>query len=269
MQRYETLFARLRENNEGAFVPFVMLGDPNLAECEAIIEALISGGADALELGIPFSDPTADGPVIQEAANRALAAGVTPAACLALVARLRAKYPALPMGLLVYANLVVNTSVEDFYRAAVEAGVDSVLVADVPGVEAGPFVDAASRAGIAPILIAPPNADPACIARIAAMSRGYTYVLGRAGVTGTETALNRPDAGLMDALRAAAAPPALIGFGISSPEHVRMALEAGAQGAIAGSAVVRIVAAGLGEPEAMRTRLAAYVAQMKAATRLA
>lgn len=265
--RYERLFADLQARGEGAFVPFVMLGDPGPEISLAIIDALVAGGADALELGIPFSDPVADGPVIQQAANRALAAGVTPGACFELLKIVRAKYPEIAIGLLVYSNLVVHDEAADFYRLAAESGVDSVLVADVPGVELAPFVAAARRAGIDQILIVPPNATPTVFARVAEFGSGYTYLLGRAGVTGTEASMQVPAQSLVAALREAGAPPALLGFGISTPEHVRAALTAGAVGAISGSAVVGIVERNLENTERMLTELAEFVRVMKSATR--
>lgn len=267
MNRYQTLFATLAARGEGAFVPFVMLGDPGLEESLAVIDALIEGGADALELGIPFSDPVADGPVIQAAANRALAAGVTPTACFALLRRIRAKYPALPIGLLIYSNLVAHGDAEAFFRELAEAGVDSVLIADVPSVEIEPVASLAQAAGIALVLVVPPNANRETIARIARCGSGYTYLQGRAGVTGTDNAMQRPAEALIAALKAENAAPALIGFGVSSPEHVQQALAAGAAGAIAGSAVVNLVERYHNAPETRRRALIEFVAGMKAATR--
>ena len=124
MSRYSALFKRLDAANQGAFVPFVAIGDPTPELSEQIIEALIAGGADALELAIPFSDPVADGPTIQDAATRALHAHTTPAICFDILARIRAKYPDLPIGLLLYANLVYTHTPEDFYQKAKAAGVD-------------------------------------------------------------------------------------------------------------------------------------------------
>ena len=158
MTRYTEMFEALKRNGEGAFVPFVVLGDPTPEASAEIIRALIAGGADALELGIPFSDPTADGPTIQAAGQRALAAGVTPADCWGMLTELREEAPHIPVGLLVYANLVVNRGMADFYSKAAGAGVDSVLVADVPSIEALPFAECASAHGVDPVLIAPQNA---------------------------------------------------------------------------------------------------------------
>ncbi|EPR7375046.1 tryptophan synthase subunit alpha, partial [Escherichia coli] len=183
MERYESLFARLKERKEGAFVPFVTLGDPGIEQSLKIIDALIEAGADALELGIPFSDPLADGPTIQNATLRAFAAGVTPAQCFEMLALIRQKHPTIPIGLLMYANLVFNKGIDEFYAQCEKVGVDSVLVADVPVEESAPFRQAALRHNVAPIFICPPNADDDLLRQIASYGRGYTYLLSRAGVT--------------------------------------------------------------------------------------
>jgi tryptophan synthase alpha chain len=260
--RYAAMFERLRERGEGAFGAFVMLGDPDLATSAAILDALIEGGADMLEVGIPFSDPVADGPVIQAAAVRALAGGTRTADCLRTLAELRERHPDVPVGILTYANIVVARGVDAFYRGAAEAGVDSVLVADVPLIEAAPFLAAARAARVAPVLIAAPNTPPARLARIAAEGEGYTYCVARAGVTGADTEV-RFDGGVIAALKAAGAPPSVLGFGIAEPAHVRLALRAGAEGAISGSAIVNLVASYPGA-EAQAVRRCAEV--MKAAT---
>jgi len=267
MTRYEAMFARLGAAGAGAFIPFAMLGDPDPSRSREILEALVAGGADALELGIPFSDPVADGPVIQAAAVRALEAGVRLADCWALVSGVRAAHPGLPLGLLVYANLVAHRGLATFYAEAAAAGVDSVLVADLPVAEAEPFRSAAIAAGIAPVFIAPPNADGDRLAAIAAAGRGYTYVVTREGVTGVDDALRRDSSALVARLRALGAPPPVLGFGISSPEHVRQGLAMGAAGVISGSAVVRIVARHLDAAGDAAPALRDFVAAMKAATR--
>lgn len=243
MTRYETMFERLRTRDEGALGAFVMLGDPDLATSAAILDALVEGGADMLEVGIPFSDPVADGPVIQAAAVRALAAGTRPADCFRLLAEFRARHPDVPVGILTYANLVMARGREAFYQAAAEAGVDSVLVADVPLMEADPFLAAARAAGVAPVLIAAPNTPCERLASIAAEGEGYTYCVARAGVTGADSEVRFPG-DVIAALLEADAPPSVLGFGIAGPEHVRLALRAGAAGVISGSAIVDRIARG-------------------------
>jgi tryptophan synthase alpha chain len=167
---------------------------------------------------------------------------------------------------LVYANLVEARGREHFYEAAARAGVDSVLVADAPTVEVQPFALAARAAGIHPVLIATPNASEADLAIIAAHSSGYTYVVSRAGVTGAEEEAPLDHHSLIGRLDALGAAPSLLGFGISRPEHVRAAIRSGARGAICGSAVVALCDAHQGE--ARHDRLALFVREMKAATRV-
>lgn len=265
MSRYEAMFERLRARGEGAFGAFIMLGDPDLETSAALLDALVEGGADMLEVGIPFSDPVADGPVIQAAAVRALAKGVRTADCFALLAAFRARHPEVPVGILTYANLVAAQGRDNsyrFYRMAAEAGVDSVLVADVPLFEAAPFLASARAAGIAPVLIAAPNTPRGTLTGIAREGGGYTYCVARAGVTGADEDVAF-DAAMLKSLRELAAPPPILGFGISKPRHVRLALEAGAAGVISGSAIVRRIA----EESDPTAAVLAYVAEMKAATR--
>lgn len=267
MERYENLFAQLKDRKEGAFVPFVTLGDPSVEQSLKIIDTLIEAGADALELGIPFSDPLADGPTIQEATLRAFAAGVTPSQCFEMLALIRQKHPTIPIGLLMYANLVFSKGIDEFYAQCEKVGVDSVLVADVPVEESAPFRAAALRHNIAPIFICPPNADEELLRQIASHGRGYTYLLSRAGVTGAENRAALPLHHLVEKLKAYDAPPSLQGFGISAPEQVTGAIDAGAAGAISGSAIVKIIEKNVAAPEQMLAELKSFVSAMKAATR--
>ncbi|MCC5851775.1 MAG: tryptophan synthase subunit alpha [Alkalimonas sp.] len=266
MSRYQQMFQRLEQQQQGAFVPFVTLGDPSIALSRQIIEALIAGGADALELGIPFSDPVADGPTIQGANIRALQAGVTPGQALQLISEIRASYPDLPIGLLLYSNLVMAKGIDGFYQQAAAAGVDSVLIADVPLHESKRFRQAAMQHGVAPIFIVPPNCDDDTLRQVASYGRGYTYLLSRAGVTGTETQAASPAHHLIDKLAEYHAAPTLLGFGISEPEHVKAALRSGAAGAISGSAIVKRIETLHHQPEQLLQELTRFVQQMKAAT---
>ena len=256
MSRYRDMFLRL--GNEGAFGAFVMLGDPTLETSGEILDALVEGGADMIEVGIPFSDPIADGPTIQAAAERALAAGATPAACLGILKAFRKRHSDIPVGVLTYANLVLARGRDAFYAACADAGVDSVLVADAPVLEAEPFARSARAHGLDPVLIAAPNTPARTLKRIAELSGGYTYCVARAGVTGAETEMQLNHAALFAQLAEYGASPPVLGFGISRPEHVRAALDAGAAGVISGSAIVRIIERGGGAEEVQ-----AFVSRMK------
>ncbi|EGR0493089.1 tryptophan synthase subunit alpha [Vibrio cholerae] len=268
MNRYQALFQRLSTAQQGAFVPFVTIGDSNPEQSLAIMQTLIDAGADALELGMPFSDPLADGPTIQGANLRALAAKTTPDICFELIAQIRERNPETPIGLLMYANLVYARGIEDFYQRCQKAGVDSVLIADVPTNESQPFVAAAEKFGIQPIFIAPPTASDETLRAVAQLGKGYTYLLSRAGVTGAETKANMPVHALLERLQQFDAPPALLGFGISEPAQVKQAIEAGAAGAISGSAVVKIIETHLDNPAKQLTELANFTQAMKQATKI-
>jgi tryptophan synthase alpha chain len=253
------MFEHLAERGEGAFIPFTVLGDPDPDRSFDVIGWLVESGADALELGVPFSDPVADGPVIQAASGRALAAGTTPRVCLDLVHRVRRTNPDIPIGLLMYANPVLAHGMDTFYADAAEAGVDSILIADVPVAEVAPFADAANRHGVEPVLIAPVDADDRTLREVVAWGKGYTYVLGRAGVTGDADRASLAHDALLGRLHALGAPPPVVGFGIGSPEQVQQALRSGAAGVIAGTAIVRRI----GD----RREVVEFVTSMKAATR--
>jgi tryptophan synthase alpha chain len=215
---------------------------------------------------MPFSDPVADGPVIQAGAARALAGGATRARCWEIVGRIRLEFPDLPIGLLVYANLILGRSSLGFFPAARDAGVDSLLVADLPLAESRPVHEAALAHGIDPVLIAPPNAPAGRLQAIARQSRPFVYVTSRPGVTGADRELHLESARIMAALRQAGSAPPLLGFGIAEPDHVRRARALGAAGAISGSAVVRRIADHPGQPDRMRSAIATFVRDMKAAT---
>jgi len=266
MDRYLTLFEQLQQKQQGAFIPFVMLGDPDQQTSYDIISSLIEGGADALELGIPFSDPIADGPTIQKASIRALDSQVTPDTCFEIINKVRQNYPQVPIGLLLYSNLIFAKGLDSFYQQAAQAGVDSILVADVPLREAEPFMQAAKNNGVKHILIAPPNASDETLQQIGQHSEGYTYLLGRAGVTGVETAASMPATDLIAKLKQYQAAPPILGFGISKPEQVKNAIQSGAAGAISGSATVNIIAEHLQNKPHMQTALTEFVQQMKAST---
>jgi len=250
MSRYAAMFERCRAERRIAFGGFLMLGHPSPAATAEMLDALIEGGADMVEFGIPFSDPVADGPVIARAGKEALHAGVTPDDCLAMIAAFRARHPHVPVGILTYANIVVARGRAAFARELAQAGADSLLVADIPSIEAGPWSNDFIAAGIDPVLIAAPNTPDAALKRIATLSRGYTYCVARSGVTGTGEAPRLAHAALFGALERLGAPPPVLGFGISTPAHVRAATEAGAAGVIVGSALVERAVRG---PDALRS----------------
>lgn len=278
MKRYEQLFSTLAEKKEGAFIPFVMLGDPNVETSEKIIETLIEAGADGLELGVPFSDPIADGPTIQAAHVRALDAMVSVSDAFGIIKRVRERHPELPIGLLIYSNVAVVRGLDRFYSEVHESGADSVLLPDVPVRESAPFTAAAKDAGVDPIYIAPPHANEDTLEGVAHSSEGYIYAISRDGVTGTERASETT--GLHDVvsnLQRFGGAPVVLGFGISTPNHVADAIAAGASGAISGSAITKIIERHIEgchpdprtvtDEAAMLAELKEFTSQMKEATK--
>lgn len=267
MSRFDTLFADLKAKNEGAFVPFVTLCDPDFDRSFEIIETLVENGADALELGFPFSDPLLDGPVIQAANKRALDSGNSTAECFKILTKIRAKYPEVPIGLLLCANLVYAPGIDEFYKKCSEVGVDGVLIADVPLDAADEFVPFADKHNIDSVFICPPNGDEETIERVASTTKGYTYLVSRAGVTSAE---NQSHSGNLEVLakklKQLNSAPILQGFGIAKPEQVKEALALGADGAISGSAIVKIIEKNLDNQTALVEELGAFVSEMKQAT---
>jgi tryptophan synthase alpha chain len=264
--RYQSTFQRLDAENRGAFIPFLVVGDPDPNAFIEAAQALIDGGADALELGIPFSDPVADGPVIQEAVIRALTAGTTPDKCFELIRTLRQRNRDIPIGILTYANAVFQRSFDDYFAAVQDAGIDSVLTADLPVFEADSYVQAAARHGICTVFIAPPNATELELQQIAAASKGYTYVVARSGVTGCDSELVLSFKETIDALHRLGAPRPVVGFGISEPRHVAQVIDAGAAGAISGSKVVQLLAQARKDGASIHGALSRFVGEMKRAT---
>ncbi len=266
MSRIRAVVERLVARDEIAFVPFVVLGDPDLATSLALIEALVEAGADALELGLPFSDPPADGPVVQAADLRALAAGTTPPAAMELLDEVRARWD-IPVSLLIYYNLALQYGLDAFYKRAAKAGVDAILIADVPLEEAAPALAAARTHGVAPVFIASELSTTERLTRLAEVAQGYVYTVARVGITGEQRRVGGALAATLKRLRQATDLPALVGFGIAAPEHVRAVRAAGADGVICGSAIVRRIADNLGDRGRMIEEVRVFAETMKAATR--
>ncbi|MGH9331356.1 MAG: tryptophan synthase subunit alpha, partial [Vicinamibacterales bacterium] len=219
---------------------YVTAGDPDLERTPGILAALARGGADVIELGIPFSDPLADGPVIQRASERALAAGTTLERALDMLASVRRDVP-LPVVVFTYANPVLRLGAGRFAARAAAAGVDGVLVLDLPIEEAGSLRQTLSSAGIDTIFLLSPTTTRARIERAAALGRGFLYGISRLGVTGARTALSADAAALAERVHDVTAMPLAMGFGVSQPEHVA---EIGrfADAAVVGSALVSVIA---------------------------
>ena len=239
--RLETCFARLRGPKRTGLVAYVTAGDPDAATSEEILVALAEGGADVIEVGVPFSDPLADGPEIQRASERALAAGMTLRGALALVARVRRRVET-PVVLFTYANPVVRMDARVFAATAREAGVDGVLILDYPVEEAEPLRGPLVEQGIAPIFLISPTTTGERIRRSGELGAGFLYVISRLGVTGARDDMAAGVGDLVARVQRNSALPLALGFGISRPEQVAEACRH-ADAAVVGSAIVKVVAA--------------------------
>ncbi len=236
MSRLDEVFEKAKAENRAALMPFLTAGDPSLDHTGRYILEMEKHGADIVELGIPFSDPLADGPTIQRSSQRALAAGVTPAAILGFLRDLRRK-TTLPIVLMGYYNPIYHYGVSSFVEAAKEAGADGLIVPDLPPEEAGELIPAARKADLDTIFLLAPTSTPERIKKIAEVSRGFIYYVSLTGVTGARTSLAAGIEDSIAAIRAVTTMPVCVGFGISSPEHVER-IRACADGVIVGSAVV-------------------------------
>jgi len=259
--RLADTFARVKARGNGpGLVTYVTAGDPDLPRTEGILRALDRAGADVLEVGVPFSDPLADGPVIQRATERALASGTTLAGVLAMVTRVRADLRA-PIVIFSYANPILRLGAERFADEARAAGVDGVLVLDLPIEEAGDFRALLASRGIDTILLLSPTTTDDRLRRAAALGSGFLYAISRLGVTGARDAIADGAEEMVRRIRTVSSLPIALGFGISKPEHVR---EVGrwADAAVVGSALVSVIAEA-GVSSDLTTRVEEYVRWLK------
>jgi tryptophan synthase alpha chain len=260
MSRLATAFEQMRGRGEPGLVAYVTAGDPTLDRTAEILVALAANGADVIEVGVPFSDPLADGPVIQRASERALASGTTLKRTLEMVRATRAKIPAAIV-LFTYANPVLRMGEAAFVAAARAAGVDGVLVLDLPVEEAGPFRATLVAAGLDPIFLLSPTTTDARIRASGELGRGFLYVISRLGVTGMRDRLAADVEPLVRRIRAQSALPLALGFGISTPEHVAQ-VGRWADAAVVGSALVNVIAEHGASPD-VAERAGAYVRWLK------
>jgi len=227
------------QKGHALFIPFVVLGDPDKRTSLEIVHTLIENGADALELGFPFSDPPADGPVIQEADMRALKAGMRVDGCFDLLRAIR-KMTDIPIGLLIYFNLVLQRGIDRFYKECAEAGVDSVLIADLPLEHAEEVVPIAKKHGVSPVFLVSELTTDERLKKIVAVADGYLYVVSYLGVTGVEhSVLEEKIRNILQRTRRQTSLPLCVGFGINSVEQAQAAARAGADGVIVGSRIVK------------------------------
>jgi tryptophan synthase alpha chain len=260
MSRLARTFERIRSNGHPGLVTYVTAGDPDLVRSEEILRALDRAGADVLEVGVPFSDPLADGPVIQRATERALAAGSTLARVLDMVARVRPEV-ASPVVIFSYANPILRMGAEEFADRAAAAGVDGVLMLDLPIEESERFRGVVTSRGIDTIFLLSPTTTGERLRTAARLGSGFLYAISRLGVTGARDRIADGAREIVERVRAITPLPVALGFGISRPEHVR---EVGrwADAAVVGSALVNVIAEAGKAPD-LTTRVEEYVRWLK------
>ena len=260
--RIDETFARLKTEGRSGLIPFLAAGDPSLEVTESLVHEFEARGADLVELGVPFSDPLADGVVNQRAYQRALAFGVSLPRILESVARIR-KRSEIPLVLMSYINPIHRFGLQRFPSAARDVGVDGLIVSDCPPEEMGELQIALEGAGVHPILLVAPTSPARRISLISAKSRGYIYYVSLRGVTGPRVHLPDDLAAGIRRVRALTDKPLAVGFGISTPEQARAVSEL-ADAVIVGSAVVATVEQSLGSPD-LAARVGAFVGGLRAA----
>ncbi len=242
MSNISKVFEKLNASGNGALIGYVMGGDPQPKYTATIAEALIKGGVDILELGIPFSDPIADGPTIQAASLRALNAGTTPKKVLEIAEDIK-KHHDVPIAVMTYFNPVFRMGMKKFFALAKDCDVDGVIVPDLPVEEAGDYTKTAQASGIDTVFLAAPSTTNKRLEKIVECSSGFVYLVSRFGVTGTKASLEESTISLIKRVKpfTAGRVPLAVGFGVSKPEHVERIIKAGAEGVIVGSAFVNII----------------------------
>ena len=260
MSRIATTFAALAAQRKKGLIPFVTAGDPDPARTVEFMHALVAGGADVIELGVPFSDPMADGPVIQRASERALARGVSLKQVLGDVKRFRERDNKTPVVLMGYANPIERMGAEAFATAACEAGVDGVLVVDYPPEEAGDFARAMREAGVDPIFLLAPTSTDERIAAVGKVASGYVYYVSLKGVTGAGNLDVSSIAGKMPAIKSYVPLPVGVGFGIRDAATARAVAEV-SDAVVIGSRLVQLLEEA--PPEAAATTLTQFVAEIR------
>lgn len=259
--RFAERFTELKAQGKKGFIPFTLLGWPNKETSKAMLKTMVEAQPACLELGIPFSDPVADGPIIQQAVYQVLDKGFRLDDAFELIAYVRSLDATLPIGLLVYSNTVLSRGYEPFYQQAKEAGADGILLADLPPESAQEALQAADATGLAQIFIVSPLTSPERFATFAKAASGFLYVVSRLGITGTESRYDSNLGNVLQAIRSVTKLPLYVGFGISTPDDVKTILQQGADGTITGSRILQLVQeAGDAWPPALSAYLNAMVA---------
>jgi tryptophan synthase alpha chain len=264
MRTYKEVFSELKEQNRTALIPFFVIGDPDFDTSLDIVKTAIDAGADVLELGIPFSDPIADGPTIQKADIRSLRNGMTVAKALEFIQKVKA-YKDIPIGLLMYYNLVYQYGIEKFFNDCHKAGVNSVLVADLSIDDADEIADPARSAGLDTVFMVTPVTKPDRMKLIASKTTGFIYTVSVLGVTGSREKLSDMVEELVGKLKKLTDVPVCVGFGISKPEHAVATASAGADGVIIGSKIVGLIENNLENKDKSLAEISTFLREVKSA----
>lgn len=257
-------FSELKKKKEGALIGFVTAGDPAPNDTEEIVRAMIRGGIDILELGLPFSDPVADGPVIQKAGERALSAGMNPDKFFEIAANIRD----VPKAVLTYYNIVLQRGLEKFTADCARAGIDGLVIPDLPIEEAEPLLSACKKNRVCLIMLAAPTTTDDRLEKILKAAKGFLYVVSVAGVTGTRKHLSKQVMPLMKRIKKKSGTlPIAVGFGISTPAHVKEVISAGADGVIVGSAFEKIIEENIEDKKRMLRELESFARSLKETTK--
>ncbi len=266
MKTYPEMFRELEGKNEGALMPFVVIGDPDLKTSFEIVKTITKNGADALEIGLPFSDPIADGASVQGADIRALNNGTTIDKCFEFLRKLR-KFTQIPIGLLVYYNLIYQRGIDEFYKEAMKSGINSILVADLPPEEAKNVLKASKRYGIDQIFIVALTTTNERLKMISKFASGFYYLVSVMGVTGARNKVKKSTLDFVKRVKENGRLPVMVGFGISKPSHAKEIIRAGADGVIVGSSIIDIIATNLDDKEKMFNEIGEFVKKLKKSTR--
>jgi tryptophan synthase alpha chain len=258
--RITQLFARLKREARKGLIAYITAGDPSPDRTPALIEALERGGADLIELGVPFSDPIADGPVIQRAGYRSLAAGTTVLKVLEIAAEIRTRSE-IPLLLFTYLNPVMRYGFEKLAQDAKSAGIDGCLLTDASVEEAGAYVHVMRAAGLDTVFLAAPTSTPRRLKLVAKYSSGFVYLVSRTGVTGERDTISSAVAPLIRSMRAVTDLPLAVGFGVSTPEHVAE-IGAQAEAVVVGSAIMRVIEQNAGNVS-LEIQLESFVRELK------